>query len=516
MHPEGAMGTDAERVHYHVCPLCEATCGLEIRTSGREVVSIRGDADDVFSQGFICPKGYAVKELDADPDRLRTPLIKSAGAFAPVSWDDAFEEIHRRLMPIIEQHGRDAVAVYLGNPSAHSMQLAIYDQVFLRALGTKNIYSASTVDQMPKQVAVGLMVGTVRSAPVPDIDRTDYLLMLGADPFVSNGSLMTAPDAPGRLRAIRQRGGKIVVIDPRRSRTASEASEHHHIRPGADAYFLFGIVHTLFAEKLVRLGRLAEHVAGLDAVAELAKNFAPEVVAPRCGIAADVIRRLARELAAAERAAVYARIGTCTQEFGTLASWLVDVVNVLTGHLDQPGGAMFTRPATGAPHTRGTSGRGKGVRFGRRHSRVRQAPEVYGELPCACLAEEIETPGEGQVRALITIAGNPVLSTPNGARLDAALDRLQFMLSLDIFLNETTRHADVIPPGLSPLEQSHYDVLLRMLAIRNVATYSAPVFEPAPGQQDEWRTLLRLAGIGTRPGAHAHIVGHQQLRPQSA
>src|SRR5262245_56349927 len=433
MHPEDAMSADAERVHYHACPLCEATCGLEIRTRGREVVSIRGDADDVFSQGFICPKGYAVKELDADPDRLRTPLIKRAGRLEPVSWDDAFEEIDRRLMPIIEKHGRDAVAVYLGNPSAHSMQLAIYDQVFLRALGTKNIYSASTVDQMPKQVAVGLMFGTVLSAPVPDIDRTDYLLVLGADPFVSNGSLMTAPDAPGRLRAIRQRGGKIVVIDPRRSRTASEASEHHHIRPGADAYFLFGIVHTLFAEKLVRLGRLAEHVAGLDGVAELAQDFAPEVVAPRCGIAADVIRRLARELAAAERGAVYARIGTCTQEFGTLASWLVDVVNVLTGHLDQPGGALFTRPATGAPHTRGTPGRGKGVRFGRRHSRVRQAPEVYGELPCACLAEEIETPGDGQVRALITIAGNPVLSTPNGARLDAALDGPEFRLSLDIF-----------------------------------------------------------------------------------
>ncbi len=496
-----------ERVHFHACPLCEATCGLEIRTRGREVVAIRGDAEDVFSQGFICPKGYAVKELDADPDRLRAPLIRRNGRFESVSWDDAFGEIERRLTPILQQRGRDAVGVYLGNPSAHSMQLAIYNQVFLRALGSKNLYSASTVDQMPKQVAVGLLFGTVLSTPVPDIDRTDYLLVLGADPFVSNGSLMTAPDAPGKLRAIKQRGGAIVVIDPRRSRTASEASEHHHIRPGADAYFLFGVVHTLFAENLVRLGRLAEHVVGVGAVAGLARDFAPEVVAPRCGIAADIIRRLARELAAAERAAVYARIGTCTQEFGTLASWLVDVVNVLTGHLDRPGGALFTRPATGAPHTRGTPGRGKGVRFGRRHSRVRQAPEVYGELPAACLAEEIETPGDGQVRALITVAGNPVLSTPNGARLDAALGRLEFMLSLDIFLNETTRHADVILPGLSPLEQSHYDVLLRQLAIRNVATYSPPVFDPPPGQQPEWRTLLRLTGIVTGQGPNADVDG---------
>jgi len=494
-----------ERVHYHACTLCEATCGLEIRTRGRTVTALRGDAADVFSQGFICPKGYAMKDLDADPDRLRTPLIRCGDRFEAVAWDDAFAEIDRRLPAIQQQHGRDAVAVYLGNPSAHSMQLAIYNQVFLRALGTKNIYSASTVDQMPKQVAVGLMFGTVLSAPVPDIDRTDYLLVLGADPFVSNGSLMTAPDAPGRLRAILQRGGKIVVIDPRRSRTASEASEHHHIRPGSDAYFLFGIVHTLFAEGLVRLGRLAEHTSGVDTVAALARELAPEVVAARCGIPAGVIRRLAREIAAAARAAVYARIGTCTQEFGTLASWLVDVVNVLTGHLDQPGGAMFTCPATGAPHTRGTPGRGKGVRFGRRHSRVRQAPEVYGELPAACLAEEIETPGDGQVRALITIAGNPVLSTPNGARLDAALGSLEFMLSLDIFLNETTRHADVILPGLSPLEQSHYDVLLRQLAIRNVATYSPAVFDPPPDQPAEWRTLLRLTAIVAGQGPNADV-----------
>jgi anaerobic selenocysteine-containing dehydrogenase len=496
---------NGERVHYHACPLCEATCGLEIRTRGREVVAIRGDAEDVFSRGFICPKGYAVKELDADPDRLRTPLIKRNGRFEAASWEDAFAEIERRLMPIIAAHGRDAVAVYLGNPGAHNMQLSLFDPVFLRALGSKNIYSASTVDQMPKQVAVGLMFGTVLSTPIPDLDRTDYLLVLGADPFVSNGSLMTAPDAPGRLRAILRRGGRIVVIDPRRSRTASEASEHHHVRPGSDAYFLFAIVQTLFAERLVRLGALAEHAAGVETIEALARELTPEAVAARCGIAADVIRRIARELATAERAAVYARIGTCTQEFGTITSWLVDVINVLTGHLDRPGGAMFTRPATGAPHTRGASGRGKGVRFGRRHSRVRQAPEVYGELPAACLAEEIETPGDGQVRALITIAGNPVLSTPNGRRLDAALDTLELMLSLDIFVNETSRHADVILPGLSPLEQSHYDVLLRLLAIRNVATYSAPVFDAPLGQWPEWRTLLRLTGIVTGQGAAADV-----------
>ena len=492
---------------YHVCPLCEATCGLEIRTRGREVTGIRGDEADVFSEGFICPKGYALKELDADPDRLRVPLVRRGGVLAPATWDEAFAEIDRRLGPILREHGRDAVAVYLGNPSAHSMAISLYAQVLLRALGTRNVFSASTVDQMPKQVAAGLMFGTVLSIPVPDLDRTDYLLILGANPFVSNGSLMTAPDVPGRLRAIRRRGGKVVVIDPRRTRTAAEASAHHFIRPGTDACLLFGIVHTLFAEGLVRLGPLAPHVAGVEQVEALARPFTPEAVTPCCGIDANVVRGLARELAGASRAAVYARIGTCTQEFGTLASWLVDVVNVLTGHLDQVGGAMFAKAASGSANTRGTPGRGKGVRFGRRTSRVRQAPEVYGELPAACLAEEIETPGEGQVRALITIAGNPALSTPNGARLERALAALEFMVSLDIYVNETTRRADVILPGLSPLEQSHYDLALRQLAIRNVATYSPPVFDPPAGQPPEWETLLRLAALVAGQGPAADTAG---------
>jgi anaerobic selenocysteine-containing dehydrogenase len=490
-----------ERTHFRVCPLCEATCGLAITTRDREVTGIRGDEDDPFSRGFICPKGYALKALDADPDRLRTPLVRRDGRLEPASWSEAFAEIERRLMPIIQTHGRSAVAVYLGNPSAHSLALGLYGPVFLRALGTKNLYSASTCDQMPKQVAAGLTFGTGLSVPVPDLDRTSHLLILGANPVESNGSLMTVPDLPARLRAIRARGGRIVVIDPRRTRTATEATEHHFIRPGTDAHLLFALTNVLFAEGLVRLGRLAPHVAGLEAIESLARPFTPEAVAPVTGIDAATVRRLARELAAAERAAVYARIGTCTQEFGTLASWLVDVLNTLTGHLDAPGGAMFTKAATGSAHTRGAPGRGKGVRFGRWRSRVRGAAETYGELPAACLAEEIETPGENQVRALVTVAGNPVLSTPNGGRLAAALEQLDFMVSLDIYLNETTRHADVILPGLSALEQSHYDVILRQLAIRNVATYSPPVFAPPAGHPPEWQTLLRLAALVSGQGA---------------
>ncbi|MGH7858676.1 MAG: molybdopterin-dependent oxidoreductase, partial [Candidatus Binatia bacterium] len=497
--------TEAERTTYRICPLCEATCGLEVRVRGREVVSIRGDDEDVFSRGFLCPKAYALKELDADPDRVRTPLLRRNGRLEPVSWDEAFAEIDRRLAPILERHGRDAVAVYLGNPSAHNPALGLYSPALLRALRTRNAFSASTVDQMPKQVSIGLMFGTAVSLPVPDIDRTSYLLLLGANPLVSNGSLMTAPDVPARLRDIRKRGGKIVVLDPRRTRTADEASEHHFLRPGTDALLLLAIVHVLFAEDRVKLGRLRDHVAGLEEVDRLARGFAPEAVATRCAVAPDVIRRLARELSEAESAVVYGRIGTCTQEFGTLASWLIDVVNVLTGNLDRPGGAMFAKAAAGSPNTRGTPGRGKGVQLGRRKSRVRGLPEVYGELPAVCLAEEIETPGDGRIRALVTISGNPVLSTPGGARLARALDSLELMVSLDIYVNETTRHADVILPGLSAFEQPHYDVFLRQFAIRNVASYSPPVFDLPPGQQPEWRTLLRLTGIVAGQGASADV-----------
>jgi anaerobic selenocysteine-containing dehydrogenase len=486
---------DGTVTHHRTCSLCEATCGLEITTRGTEILGIRGDEDDPFSRGYLCPKGPALKHLHEDPDRLRHPMVRRGSTWERISWDDAFAEIDRRLPALIREHGRDAVAVYLGNPSAHLLPLMLYPRALLRALGTRNVYSASTVDQMPKQVSAGLMFGTALSVPVPDLDRTSFLLILGADPLVSNGSLMTAPDVKERLRAIGRRGGRVVVIDPRRSRTAAEADEHHFIRPGTDALLLFALVHTLCDEGLIRTGRLAAHIVGLEEVQRLARDFSPEAVAPVCGIAAGVIRGIARRLAGAESAAVYGRVGTCQQEFGTVASWLVDVLNVLTGNLDHPGGAMFTKAAAGAANTRGEPGRGKGVRFGRRASRVRGLPEVFGELPASCLAEEIETPGEGRVRALFTVAGNPVLSTPNGARLSAALASLDLMVSLDIYLNETTRHAHVILPGLSPLESPHYDVMLWQLAIRNYAKFSPPVFPPPADRPTDWETILRLVGI---------------------
>ena len=489
--------------HYRTCPFCEATCGLEIETEGREVVSVRGDADDVFSHGFICPKAYGVKQLHEDPDRLTTPLVRRDGELVEATWDEAFEEIDRRLPPLIADHGKNAVAVYLGNPNAHNLSALIHGPAWLRVLGSQNIYTASTVDQMPKQVSAGLMFGTILSVPIPDVDHCDHLLLLGANPLVSNGSLLTAPDMRGRLRGIRERGGKVVVVDPRRTRTAEEADEHHFIQPGTDALLLAAMACTIVEEGLDEPGALEEHLNGLDELRTLVRDFQPEAVADACGIEAEEIRRMARELAAAERGAVYARIGTCTQEFGTHASWLVDVLNVLTGNLDREGGALFTRAAA-AQKNSSWGGAGRPPTFGRWTSRVRGLPELYGELPVAALAEEIDTPGEGQVRALITVAGNPLLSTPNSGRLENAVEGLDFMVSIDIYVNETTRHADVILPAPEPLEKAHYDLAFYQLSTRNIANYSPAVFEregPA-----EWEVFMRLAGVIAGQGPNADVA----------
>ncbi len=491
--------------HYRICPLCEACCGLEVRTEGGRVTAVRGAEHDVFSAGYLCPKGVALKDLHEDPDRLRRPLVRRDGRFVEVSWDEAYAEVERRLVPILERDGRDAVAVSVGNPSAHKMSLLLYFGRLAKALGTKNVFSASTLDQMPKQLSCGLMFGHWLSIPVPDIVRTQWMMVIGANPVASNGSLWTVPDFRGKAKALRARGGRLVVVDPRRTETAEIADEHVSIRPGGDVFLLAAMAHTLFEEGLVRLGRVAPHVAGVEALRQAVQPFAPERVAARCGIAAGTLRRLARELAAAERGVVYGRIGTCTQSFGTAASWLVDVLNTLTGHLDEPGGAMFSKAAAFAQNTMGRAGTGRGVSTGRWSSRVSGAPEVFGEIPMGCLAEEIETAGPGQIKALVSVASNPVLSAPNGARIAAALDRLEFMVSLDIYLNETTRHAHVILPGRSPLEDSHYDVAFPQFSWRNHARYSGPVFAPAPDHPPEWQTLLRLAAIARGQGAQADV-----------
>jgi anaerobic selenocysteine-containing dehydrogenase len=496
-----------------ICPLCEATCGLTLDhdTSGR--IRLRGNDADVFSHGFICPKGVALADLHEDPDRLRSPMLRQDGRLVDCTWDEAFAAIEEGLGRVIEEHGRHAVAVYLGNAGAHSLSLMLYLRTFLAALGSRNVYTASSVDQMPKQVSGALMFGSGAHLPVPDLDRTDHLVILGANPYASNGSLMTAPDMPGRLRDIRRRGGKVVVVDPRRTQTARHADEHLFIRPGTDAFLLAAMAHTLFDENLANLGRLEPHVSGVGEVRALVAEFSPETVATHCGIDAATIRRITRELAAAPTGAVYGRIGTCTQEFGTLSSWLVDVVNILTGHFDSPGGAMFTLPAFGGPTTRGASGKGKGANLGRWRTRVRNLPESFGELPVAALAEEIDQPGEDRIRALVTIGGNPCSSTPNVARLTRAVESLDFVVSLDLYLQETSRLADVVLPAPSPLEQPHFDVLLNNLAVRNNVRWADPALPMPEGLQPEWRTLLDLAAaVAPRDGdAQADAALIEQL-----
>ncbi|WP_330184016.1 molybdopterin-dependent oxidoreductase [Nocardia sp. NBC_01503] len=479
--------TNAPRTLPRTCPLCEAVCGLEITLDAQDhVTAVRGDKADPFSRGFLCPKGATLGHLDEDPDRLTAPMIRdrATDTWRAASWQEAFGVIRERMPQVTGAYGNQAAGLYLGNPNAHTLAGALYAPVLIRALATRNLFSASTADQMPKQVSSGLMFGDPLTVAVPDLDRTDYLLMLGANPLESNGSLCTAPDFPGRLKALQQRSGKFVVVDPRRTRTAKLADEHLFVRPGSDAYLLFGIVHTLFAEGL---DTVRVPVRGLDEVRTAAAPFTPEVVAERTGVPAGTVVRLARELAGAPTAAVYARIGTCTAEFGTVTQWLVDVINVLTGNLDSPGGAMFANGAAlGIVRTRA-------FRLGRWNSRVRGLPEAMGELPVATLADEILTPGDGRIRAMVTVAGNPVLSAPSGPRLADAFASLEFMVSVDRYLNETTRYADVILPPPRILQSPHYDFALLNFAVRNYARYSRPLLPLGTDELSEAEIMARLA-----------------------
>jgi anaerobic selenocysteine-containing dehydrogenase len=497
-------------VHHRTCTLCEAMCGLAIEVEGGAIRSIRGDPEDPFSRGFLCPKATALADVEADPDRLRFPVRRTPAGWQRVSWKEALDETADRLGAIQASAGRDAVAVYLGNPSVHNWGTVLAGVPLVKALGTKNRYSATSVDQLPHHLAALLMFGHQLLLPIPDVDRTDFFLVLGANPVVSNGSLMTAPGMPLRLKALRRRGGRLVVVDPRRTETAELADVHHFIRPGTDALFLLAMLHTLFAEGRVAPGRLGECTDGLDTLAQLVREFPPERAEGPTGIPAETIRRLARDFSSARSAVAYGRVGLSTQGFGGLCQWLLNVLNLVTGNLDRAGGAMFTRPAFDLLRA-ALAGRGH---YARRRSRVRGLPEFSGEYPVATLAEEILTPGPGRIQGMLTIAGNPVLSTPNGARLDRALASLDFLAAVDFYVNETTRHAHLILPPTSPLQHDHYDVVFHLLAVRNTAKYSPALFAPEPGALHDWQIFnglsTRLARRGRlgffRGGARALLL----------
>lgn len=473
--------------HYRACNLCEAICGIEIEHDGGRILSIKGDKSDPFSRGHICPKALALKEIYEDKNRLKFPVKRFGSEWKEISWKEAFDETAERIEAIQEKYDKNAVAIFQGNPTVHNFGTLLSSGDFLKSLKTQNSFSATSVDQLPHHFAAWTMLGHPLLMPIPDIDRTDYFLIFGANPLASNGSLMTAPDVINRLEGIKNRNGKIVLIDPRKTETARVASEHHFIKPGTDAFFLLAFINVLFAENLVDLKRLSEMTDGVETLREISKDYSPEKIENLTEISAAEIKRIAIEFAKAKTAVCYGRIGVSTQSFGSLCHWLINSINILTGNFDEIGGAMFTAPAFDILQTSKS-----GNLFNRWQSRVRKMPEFMSELPVAALAEEIETDGEGQIKALITSCGNPVLSTPNGARLSKALEKLEFMVSIDIYINETTRHADIILPPATGLEVSHYDVIFNLFAVRNTAKYSAPLFEKDENAKYDWEIFQEL------------------------
>ncbi len=468
-----------------VCNLCEAMCALRVEVDGDRVVDLRGDPDDPLSRGHICPKAFALRDVHDDPDRLRTPVRRGPDGWTKISWDEALDLVAGELARIRGTHGPDAVAVYQGNPVVHSLGATTHGQPFLRMLSTRNRYSATSLDQLPHQIVAHQMYGNQWLLPVPDIDRTDHLLVLGANPFVSNASIMTAPGFGRRVTRLHNRGGRMVVVDPRRTETARHADEHHFIRPGTDAALLFAMVGVILHEGLARP---ANYVDGLDEVRRTVEPFTPERAAAVTGVAAGTVRRLARDFATARSAACYGRVGVSTQRYGALCHWGIQLLNALTGNLDRAGGTMLTTPAVD-PIRSGVLNPGS---YGRWTSRVRELPEVGGELPAVTLADEIRTPGPGQVRALFTVAGNPVLSVPGGSALTEALCGLDFMVAVDFYINETTRHANVILPPTEALERDHYDLVFHMLAVRNTARYTPAVFPKPESARHDWQIFAEL------------------------
>lgn len=513
-----AEQTSHETTHYRACNLCEAICGLEIRVRDGAIVSIKGDPNDPLSRGHICPKAVALQDLQTDPDRLRRPLRRHRDSgdgttWEEISWDAAFDEIAARIVDIRRRHGDDAFAVYMGNPSVHNYGILTHQGALFSQLRTNNRFSATSVDQLPHHLTSLWLYGHKDLIPVPDIDHTDYLLVLGGNPLASNGSIWTVPDVRQRIRDLRARGGKLVVIDPRRTETATVASDYHAIRPASDVLFLAALLHEILHTQPVSAHGLAGVADGFETVRAALAPFTPDRVAARTGIAATTIATIARDFATAERAVCYGRMGVSVQSFGTLNHWLIQLINLATGNLDRAGGSLFTHPA--AFDFAGS----RPGRFARFHSRVSGRPEFGGELPAAVMAEEMLTPGDGQIRALFTVAGNPVLSTPNGRQLDQALAGLEFMVSLDPYLNETTRHADIILPPTAPLEHDHYDIAFHTLAVRNTARFNEAVMPKPDGALHDWeiftelgKRVAKLLGTTAREQAPPADIIDQQLR----
>ena len=506
------MSEQQKVIHHRACHLCEAICGLLIETQGDQIISIKGDPDDPLSRGHICPKAVALQDIHSDPDRLRSPVKRvrredGSDDFVPIQWSEALDTVASALVKAVQDNGVDSIGVYLGNPTVHNYGMLTHQGSLFRHLRTRNRFSATSVDQLPHHLVSLWLFGHKLLFPIPDIDRTDYFLMLGANPIASNGSIWTVPDVRKRIKSLTARGGKLVVVDPRRTETASLSSDYIAIKPGSDAWLLLAIIRTIVVKGWVRLRNLQDFVVGLDAIESAVERFTPEVASEKTGISAEHIEQVAHDFAHADAAICYGRMGVSTQRYGALCQWAIQVLNILTGNLDREGGSMFTLPAVDQVENTSPGG------FGRHSSRVSQLPEFDRELPASVLAEEITTEGEGQIRVLFTGAGNPVLSTPSGHKLDDAMEQLDFMVSLDPWINETTRHADIILPPTSPLEHDHYDLAFHVNAMRNTARYNPPVFEKAEHALHDWEIFEALGqrvaeglGLDSKPSPAPEVI----------
>jgi anaerobic selenocysteine-containing dehydrogenase len=463
-------------------------CGLKISHENHQIIKIEGDKEDVFSRGHICPKAFALKDIYEDPDRLKFPLKKTSEGWETISWEEAYKIASQKIKDTQEKYGRDAVGLYHGNPTIHNLGTNLFGPDFFKILRTKNFFTATSTDQLPHHFASWLMYGHPMLLPVPDIDHTDYMLIIGGNPLASNGSMMSVPDVAHRLEAIKSRGGKYVVLDPRKTETAKHANEHLFIKPESDAWFLMA-----FAKEIIKIKadcKLPDYVEGLVEFSKIANDFDTKSIEQITGISQANVARLAKEFCDAESAVCYGRIGVSTQQYGGLCLWLINVINIISGNLDKMGGAMFTLPAidfVGPAKPK--------ERYNRWRSRVSDLPEFLGELPVSVMAEEILTPGEGQIKMMITNCGNPVLSTPNGAQLEKALENLDFMISFDIYLNETTKHADLILPPATGVECAHYDLTFHNLAVRNTTKYSPPLFNKAEGAKYDYEIFQELKNV---------------------
>ena len=478
------------KIHYRTCNLCEAMCGLEITYKEKKVISIVGDKKDPLSKGFICPKSLALKDLYEDPDRLKTPIKRTENGWQEISWTEAFDEVEIQIKKIQEKYGNNAVATYQGNPNVHNVGSMLYGGPFLKSLKTKQKYSATSADQLPHHIASLKMFGHQMLIPIPDIERTDYLLILGANPGASNGSLLTAPGFPQKIKSIQKRGGKVINIDPRFTETSKISSQHLYINPGKDALFLLSLLHVIFDQGIEEKTHLSNYLKGIEEIKEIVKEYSPKKTALLIGIDSLEIQKIAKDFMNSKTAVCYGRMGVSTQEYGGICQWLINVLNIVTNNMDKVGGAMFTKPAIDLVYMTGIQG--KVGNFDRYRSRVHNLPEYSGELPVATLADEILTEGEGQIKMFICTAGNPVLSAPNGKKMEKALEKLDFMVSIDIYLNETSKYANIILPTTNGLETLHYDLVFHQLAIRNTAKLSEVLFEKDENQKHDWQILNEL------------------------